>query len=149
MNGIFDYWKNTSRAVTNHLFGSISSIAFQPIPKMLSEATQRYGGNVMDLGSDGHRLIMEYNYSWLNGHRENDQIVDATVKKLVSGTRQMISGFIQQGKVPDIGTPLFANDAHQSQDVWGRFKEREFMRRVRNTVDPTGFFTSRTTNWAL
>jgi hypothetical protein len=149
MTGIYDYWKTTSSAVTNKLFGSISSIAFQPIPKMISEMTQKYGGNIMDLGSDGHRIIMEYNYSWLNGLAENELIVDATVKKLVGGTRQMVQKYIQQKKVPDIGTPLFANDAYHSQDYWGRFKERDFVKKVKDSVDPNGFFTARTVNWAL
>jgi hypothetical protein len=128
--------------------------------------TQKYGGNVMDMGDDGHRIILEYDYSYVNGLAENEKTVDKAIKDLYGGTRELITKFINEGKasqscdfdgfgayrfpqVPRISTPIFLNDAYGTQDYWGRFKEKDFIKRIKREVDPYFFFGTRTHSWKM
>jgi len=149
MKGVHDFWYQNSAPIVRNIFGSVASIAYQPVPKSISLATEKYGGNVMDMGSDGHRIIMEYDYSYPNGFRQNERDVLAATERLATGTREVIQKFIAQKKVPDIPVPLFMNDAYATQDMWGRFGKTDFMKKVKKQVDPEGVFGTRTYNWKM
>ncbi|KAF2665625.1 FAD binding domain-containing protein [Microthyrium microscopicum] len=149
MTAVHNHWKNTSAQVSDKIFGSVASVAYQPMPKLISQQTKKYGGNVMDMGEDGHRIILEYDYSYINGFAENERIGDKANRELYSGVRSIIQKFMNDGKLPNISTPLFMNDAYHAQDFWGRFKERDFMKSVKAKIDPGDFFGKRTHGWKL
>ena len=60
------------------------------------------------------------------------------MKNLYRGMDNHISEFVDEGVLPDVYRPLFMNDAHYSQDYWGRISAgwREKAKDVRERYDP-------------
>jgi hypothetical protein len=99
MNEIFGHWKNTSSPVVSRLTGSIASIAYQPLPKLFSQMTKKHGGNLMDMGDEGDRIILEFDYSYLVNSAANEATVDQANQRLYGGMRDKIQGFVRQRAV--------------------------------------------------
>jgi hypothetical protein len=99
MNEIYGHWKNTSAPVVSRLGGSIASIAYQPLPRLISQMTKKYGGNLIDMGDEGDRIILEFDYSYLVNSAANEAAVDQANQKLYGGMRDRIQGFIRQKAV--------------------------------------------------
>jgi hypothetical protein len=99
MTAVHNHWKTASAPISHKIFGAVASIAYQPVPRLISQQTRKHGGNVMDMDDDGHRIILEYDYSYINGYAENEVAVDKATNNLVGGTREIIQKFIQENKV--------------------------------------------------
>jgi hypothetical protein len=102
MTSIYDHWANVSKPFISSTFGSIASIAFQPLPRLISEATRKWGDNFIDMGTEGHRIVLEYDYSYVNGFESNAQAVEKTNLDLINGTRKVIANHIDKKNVSSI-----------------------------------------------
>jgi hypothetical protein len=90
LNSVHDHWANVSKPFVSNTFGSVASIAYQPLPRLISEATRKWGDNFMDMGTEGDRIILEYDYSYINAFQSNADAVDKITQKVVTGTRGLI-----------------------------------------------------------
>jgi hypothetical protein len=99
MNEIYGHWKNTSAPVVSRLVGSIASIAYQPLPRLISQMTKKYGGNLIDMGDEADRIILEFDYSYLVNSAANEVTVDQANQKLYGGMRERIQGFVRRQAV--------------------------------------------------
>lgn len=146
LEAIHSHWKNTVKGVLG-VAGIIGSIAYQPIPKTLARKALERGGDLIDLDEDVDRIIIEFNLSYW--FEIDDDTVDKATTELYQGTRNLVTGFQQSGKLPDAYLPLFMNDAYFRQDYFGRLRTADFARSVRDRYDPEGFFRSQTKGWKL
>lgn len=144
LGDIYNHWRNTTESVIDTL-GLIGSIAFQPVPKRLARKAKEAGGDLLDLDDDIDRVILEFDFAWISS-LDNERM-DAAVKKLPQGAKQIVDEYTAAGKLPEAYLPLFGNDAYYSQDYFGRLRTADFARRVRDQYDPEGFFASRTGGW--
>jgi hypothetical protein len=146
LGAIHNNWKNTAKGIKG-VAGVIGSIAYQPIPKTLSRKTREMGGDLIDLDDDVNRIILEFNISyWFD---IDDKTVDQATQQLYQGTRDLVTGFQQSGKLEDVYLPLFMNDAYWRQDYFARLRTTDFARSVRDRYDPEGFFRSQTKGWKM
>lgn len=146
MGAIHSNWKNTIKEVIG-VSGIIGSIAYQPIPKTLARKAREMGGDLIDMDDDVDRIILEFNISyWLD---IDTKTIDPATQKLNQGTRELVTGFQQSGKLPDAYLPLFMNDAYFRQDYFGRLRTADFARSVRDQYDPEGIFRTRTKGWKM
>lgn len=53
----------------------------------------------MDFGDEAHRIILEFDYSYLNPIPANDMLVDVANQRLYGGMREIITDFIAQKTV--------------------------------------------------
>ncbi|KAF1913849.1 hypothetical protein BDU57DRAFT_324528 [Ampelomyces quisqualis] len=146
LEAMHSHWKDTVKGVLG-VAGIIGSIAYQPIPKMLARKARERGGDLIDLDEDVDRIILEFNLSYL--FEIDDNTIDKATTALHQGTRSLVTGFQQSGKLPDAYLPLFMNDAYFRQDYFGRLRTADFARRVRDRYDPEGFFRSQTMGWKM
>jgi hypothetical protein len=146
LSAIHDNWKKTAKGILG-VAGIIASIAYQPIPKMLARKAREMGGDLIDLDDDVDRIILEFNLSyWFD---IDDNTVDQATQQLNQGTRKLVTGFQQSGKLPDAYLPLFMNDCYFRQDYFARLRTTDFARRVRDQYDPEGFFRAQTKGWRM
>lgn len=141
MGAVYDHWRNTTESVIA-VPGIIGSIALQPIPKMLARKALERGGDLIDLDEEVDRIIIEFNYSYT--FASDDETMDAATQEVYKGTRELVTQFQSEGKLPDAYLPLFANDGYYRQDYFGRLRTADFARAVREQYDPNGFFVQRT-----
>ena len=116
---------------------SLLSIDLQPIPKSLTDASKRQGGNAINL-PDGP-------YYWLNYlistpptlSQAQYDAVQESFKQLVESTPS----------AKDL--PLFLNDAHVDQNPLLTFSTYPRLKAIKQKYDPDGFFTKSTGGWAF
>jgi hypothetical protein len=148
MGAIHTNWRNTTKGILG-VAGIIGSIAYQPIPKILARKAREMGGDLIDLDDDVNRIIMEFNLSyWFD---IDDHTVDEATKQLFWGTRNAITGFQQNGKLPEAYLPLFMNDAYFRQDYFSRLSSasQSLARSARDRYDSENFFLSQTKGWKM
>lgn len=138
METFYSSWRNTS-AASKDVFGIISSLAMQPIPKSLPSIARAQGGDLLDLDDDVDRLIFELDYSYVFEGLDEDT-VDATMQSTYNGLKTLVDGYVADGSLPDVYRPLFMNDAYFREDYWGRLKpaKKQFAQSVAARVDPDG-----------
>lgn len=146
LGAIYANWRNTTQSILG-VAGLIGSIAFQPIPKTLARKAKERGGDLIDLDDDVDRVIIEFNLSYWLGI--DDHTVDQATEQLHWGTRNLVTGFQQSGKLPDAYIPLFMNDAYFRQDYFGRLRTADFAQEVRVRYDPDNFFRDQTKGWKM
>jgi hypothetical protein len=144
LGDIYDNWRNTTESVIDAV-GVIGSIAFQPIPKRLARKAKEAGGDMLDLDDDVDRIILEFDLSWLSPL--DNKRMDAATQQFYTGSKSLVEQYQASGKLPEAYLPLFANDAYYRQDYFGRLRTVDHARTVRDAVDPSGFFASRTGGW--
>ena len=148
MGAIHANWKNTTRDILG-VAGIIGSIAYQPIPKILTRKAREMGGDLLDLDDDVNRIILEFNLSyWFD---IDDHTVDEATGQLHWGSRNLITDFQKSGKLPDAYLPLFMNDAYFKQDYFARLRSssQSLARNARDLYDPEGFFRTHTKGWKM
>ena len=141
MGAYYEHWRNTTESVIG-VSGLIGSVAFQPMPKLIARKAREMGGDMLDLDEDVDRIIMEFDYSYLLAL--DDATIDDANQRLYGGMRDLVTGFIDSGKLADAYLPLFMNDGYFRQDYFGRLRTADMARTVRNQYDPEGFFAART-----
>lgn len=143
MQSYYDHWVETSDSI-RLVPGLISSVAFQPIPKRLTRVAKEKGGDLLDLDDSVDRIIMEFDYSFL--FNTDFDTVDKAMQTLYGGMKERVTGFINNGTLPNAYLPLFMNDAYFREDYFGRLKPENaaLAKSVRATLDPNGLFFNRT-----
>ncbi|KAK7189489.1 FAD binding domain-containing protein [Paraphaeosphaeria sporulosa] len=144
LGAIYDNWRNTTESVIDAA-GLIGSIALQPIPKRLARKAMEAGGDMIDLDDEIDRIILEFDLSWLSPL--DSARMDVATQKFYTGSKDLVEQYQADDKLPEGYLPLFANDAYYRQDYFGRLRTADFARTVRDAVDPSGFFASRTGGW--
>lgn len=72
------------------------------------------------------------------------EIMDKAIADTYNGINDIILGYIQQGKLPDVPRPLYLNDINSRQEYWGRLDTKPKAIEAKEKYDPNGFFTGRT-----
>jgi hypothetical protein len=71
--------------------------------------TKKHGGNLMDMGDEGDRIILEFDYSYLANSAANEVAVDQANQKLYGGMRDKIQGLVRQKAVSHISKTMSAS----------------------------------------
>lgn len=145
LGAIHANWRTTTEKALA-VPGLIGSIAYQPIPKSMARKARERGGDLIDL-DDEDLIIIEFNYSYLL--KTDDEVIDKATTQLYQGTRDLVTGFQQSGKLAEAYLPLFMNDCYFRQDYFARLRTADFARGVRDRYDPDGFFRDRTKGWRM
>lgn len=165
MKAVYDNWKKTAKSI-QIVPGVIASIAFQPVPKIMARKAKERGGDLIDLDDDIDRIILEFNSEFCSERHKAketaDEVtvsyimnqiaadkIDQATQQLYQGTRDVVTGFQQSGKLPQGYLPLFMNDCYFRQDYFARLRTADFARSVRDQYDPEGFFRDRTKGWKM
>jgi hypothetical protein len=146
LGAIHANWRKTIQSISG-VSGVIGSIAYQPIPKVLARKARERGGDLIDLDDDVDRIMLEFNISYLLDI--DDSKVDQATQRLYGGSRDIVTGFQQSGKLPQSYLPLFMNDCYFRQDYFGRLRTTDFARSVRDRYDPDNFFRDQTKGWKM
>ncbi|KAL4878318.1 hypothetical protein BJY04DRAFT_114143 [Aspergillus karnatakaensis] len=143
MQTYYDHWFNMTNTVLD-VPNMIGSLALQPMPRAITAKAKERGGDLLNFPTDQDYIIIELDFSY--AFAASDNKIDSANKNLYRGFDALISGFIEDGVLPDGERPLFMNDAYYSQDYWGRLSpaSREVARGAREMYDPEGFWQRRT-----
>jgi len=63
MMGYYDGWRANARSVGN-VYGLVASIAFQPMPMIITRKSNQYGGVALNIDDSVDHLIFELDYSY-------------------------------------------------------------------------------------
>jgi hypothetical protein len=74
----------------------------------------------------------------------DDNSTEAALVAEYTALDTQIQKFIDDGVLPDVYRPLFMNDAHGTQDYWGRISTADQARATREKYDPEMFWQNRT-----
>jgi hypothetical protein len=99
------------------------------------------------MDDDVNRLLLEFNISYFFDF--DTKGIDPATQQLHQGTRELVTGFQRDGKLPEAYLPLFMNDAYFRQDYFSRLRTVDFARSVRDQYDPEGFFRTQTKGWKM
>lgn len=134
MEAFYEKWQNTLSKVKDSE-GFIFSFGFHPITKALLEASQRAGGNAMDIPpSDGPLFVVLINPVWKLA--EDDTSIFTEVEHLVAELRDLArdKGLLHRY--------IFTNYGYSKDDVIAGYG-KESMSRLRaasQKYDPEGIF---------
>lgn len=156
-NQLFDEWYKEARSIqlaepNNYVF----SMAFQPVPHQLAQASIKNPSGVNLLGLDpnhGDKVFMEYTASYTT--RSIDQSARDHLTKLVdtglSNVQKDFAGLeptnYKSGDLQEASyQPLFMNDAMYDQDVFASdgSANHDKLVQIQSERDPKGFFAKRT-----
>ncbi|KAK4197158.1 bifunctional solanapyrone synthase [Triangularia verruculosa] len=115
--------------------GFIFSFGFHPLTKSLLEASQKAGGNAMDISpEDGPLFVLLINPIW--ALPQDDSRIFAAVENLVAELRQLAT---ERGALHRY---IFTNYAYQSDDVMAGYGKEslERLKAVSAKYDPEGVF---------
>jgi hypothetical protein len=158
----FETWKHyvfpdNLRGLLN--LGFIFSIAFQPLPVGIAEASKTVNplGNVLGLAPEfGDHVWMEYDISWLSGL--NDDLVHSMAMDITDSILQyskttyagVLPSHYQTGDVEEVSyNPIFLNDAMYDQKPLESYGQATYdrLKRIQQAYDPSGLFPSRTSGF--
>ncbi|KAF2866830.1 hypothetical protein BDV95DRAFT_598711 [Massariosphaeria phaeospora] len=146
MEGLHSHWRNIS-STTLGVPGIVASIAWQPFPRKIAQEARARSPDLIDADDSVDRIIIEMNYSFIP-QSEYERMAD-TVEATYSGVRNRVLEWQASGKLPEAYLPVFMNYGFYRQDYFGRLRpeNRALARSVANSVDPQGFFRTRTGGW--
>ena len=156
-NQLFDEWYQEARKIQiaephNYVF----SMAFQPVPHQLAEASIKNpsGANLLGLDPNhGDKVFMEYTASYTTGKIDQSAIGHLTrlVDTGLSKVQENFAGLEPTNyKAGDLKAasyqPLFMNDAMFNQDVFASYgsANHDKLVQIQRERDPKGFFAKRT-----
>jgi hypothetical protein len=100
---LHNFWSRTTRDFVRKATGSSGVVVYQPVPKAVTQASERRGGNVMmDMagGAGVHDgLIVEYDYSYVFSNAANAANLEDTTRRMFSGAQDLINQFVRKGSV--------------------------------------------------
>ena len=134
--------------------GFIFSLAFQPMSYIIPQQSVAAGGNALGMKpSDGDRMWMEYDISWLTALEDDAahsmaQNITATIDEYAKTAYAGIpSTHYQSGDLEEVEySPIFYNDAMADQLSLQSYENDGYdkLKAIQKSVDPDGFFPSRT-----
>lgn len=154
LNYHYNTWKSYVMRVGIPFPGFIFSIAFQPYPKSIAQASLDRGGNALALDPrTGDHIFMEYDISWQLGVNDDtahsfamaitDEI-DRYAMDTYGGAA--CTNSVGPSQEDDSFTPIFMNDAMYDMQPLQSYKNGSYERllQAKRKYDPEGFFTERT-----
>lgn len=160
MTTLFETFYNTTSEVLLDS-GVIGTIAFQPMPRTITSKAIALGGvrsnpllknvypsnfilkqDLLSFPDTTDYIIMELDIS--HSLASDDDTTEAAIQQLYTALDNHVQNFITEGVLPDVYRPLFMNDAHGTQDYWGRISTADEARTVREKYDPELFWQKRT-----
>lgn len=136
----------------------IYSVAFQPLPVAIAEASLAKGGNAIALNPDaGAHIWLSYDISWLTklGDDHANQMaisitdsIDAYAKSTYKGVKPV--GYVEQNSnlllQDEEFLPIFMNDAMYDQKPAQSYGNGSFEKlcAINKKYDPEGFLNNRT-----
>jgi len=149
------HWKRASDAAFLRSISSLDlqlfSMAIQPIPSLLQNASVAAGGEIGSpiTPSPGARdkVWIEYDIEWMDAACDKS-CPDALKTLIDEALAYQKPASTDQTSSPDdweAYNPLFMNDAGPWQDVLGSYGADNYKRlmMIHDSVDPSGFFTTR------
>ncbi|RDL40051.1 FAD-binding-containing protein [Venustampulla echinocandica] len=134
--------------------GFIFSIAFQPMPYIIPAQSVAAGGNALGMKpTDGDRMWMDYNLSWLTPLGDDTahsmaMNITATIDEYAKKTYVGVpSTHYQSGDLEGLEYgPIFMNDATYDQKPLQTYENDGYnrLKTIQKSVDPEGFFPGRT-----
>lgn len=134
MESFYEKWQSTMSKVKD-AEGFIFSFGFHPITKALLEASQRAGGNAMDIPpSDGPLFVVLINPAWKLA--EDDARIFAAVEDLVAELRSLALDKDLLHRY------IFTNYGYAKDDVVAGYGEESVskLRAASKKYDPEGIF---------
>ncbi|MBE3042725.1 hypothetical protein IMZ48_09160, partial [Candidatus Bathyarchaeota archaeon] len=144
LGAVHESWRGISDEALENIPGVLATVSYQPFTKRMAGVACENGGDLLDVDDDVNRILVAFDYDHL--HPELYGAVDRLTVRGYMGVAEVVRGFQESGKLPEVYLPLFANDAYFRQDYFGRLKleRQELARRVANAVDPGEMWRSRT-----
>jgi hypothetical protein len=99
LKSIQTQWSDTSRPFVWNTWGGLASISYHPLPSLVSEATRRFGDCFVNIGDQSNRIILEFDYTYVNDFQSNADAVDKANQEVVSSMRKLIMDHIQNKKM--------------------------------------------------
>ncbi|OKL61452.1 hypothetical protein UA08_03482 [Talaromyces atroroseus] len=141
MTTLFEIFYNTTEEVIGDL-AMIGTIAFQPMPRTITSKALALGGDLLSFPDTTDYIIMELDISHFLASDDNS--TEAALQAEYTALNNQIQKFISEGVLADVYRPLFMNDAHGTQDYWGRISTADRARATREKYDPEMFWQNRT-----
>ncbi|KXJ87723.1 hypothetical protein Micbo1qcDRAFT_215589 [Microdochium bolleyi] len=150
MRSVYDLWVNVSNKV-KLVPGLVASIAFQPLPRVLTRKTRASAGgrDMLDLDDSIDRIVVELDYSFLSN--SDYPKIDPVMRETYDGIKKVGNDAVAAGLAEDGYLPLFQNDCFYPQDYYGRLRpERKALaQKVRAELDPQGLWRDRTAGFKI
>jgi len=120
------------------------SVDFQPLPSLFGKISESKGGNAMGLtASDPDRIVLIYQGAW--NLPSDDKLAHNIAKNLTAWLDEVVPQWMEEAGMPkDTYMPLFLNDAMYDQQVFQSYRDYEKFKALQQSVDPKGFFRTRT-----
>jgi hypothetical protein len=123
-----------------------ATIAYQPFPRTIGQASAARGGNAMGLtANDKDRFILEI--AGIYNKSEDDDLVLAMGKEFTDALNKQLGPLKTQAKAAGVEIedylPLFMNDAGPDQDVMATYKDVAKFKALQRSVDPNGLWSKR------
>ncbi|TID27652.1 FAD-binding domain-containing protein [Venturia nashicola] len=142
---IEDIWNKVSQSYIKRAKGTVTAtIAYQPFPRTVGQASEKRGGNAMGLSAnDKDRFILEV--AGIYNKSDDDDLVQAMGKEFTDALAKKLNTQIQSKALDDLETynPLFMNDAGPDQDVMATYKDAVEHMKLQMSVDPKGLWAKR------
>jgi hypothetical protein len=94
-----NYWNRATSDFVKKATGSAGIVVYQPVPKFVSQASARHGGNIMDMSESHNSIILEYDYSFMFNNNKNAQNLEDTTRRMFSGAQDLITQFVRKESV--------------------------------------------------
>ncbi|KAF7190653.1 putative FAD-linked oxidoreductase [Pseudocercospora fuligena] len=156
-NNCFDTWYSLGKkSQLGELDNYVFSLAFQPVPHQLAQASVSNPNSVNLLGLDpklGDKVFMEYDVSWLlpSTDQKAAAAITAQTQPVQDYRKQKYAGVkptnYQSGNLEFAASrPLFMNDAMFNQDPLRSYPDDVYakLKQIQRQRDPNGFFSKRT-----
>jgi hypothetical protein len=120
------------------------SVDFQPLPSVIGKISKSKGGNAMGLtASDPDRIVLIYQGAW--NLPSDDEAAYKIAREVTSWLDEVVPQWMEEAGMPkDTYLPLFLNDAMYDQPVLQSYRDYEKFKALQKSVDPNGFFSTRT-----
>ncbi|KAF7569057.1 GlcD FAD FMN-containing dehydrogenase [Pyrenophora tritici-repentis] len=119
------------------------SVDFQPLPSIFGKVSATKGGNAMGLtSSDPDRIVLIYQGAW--NLATDDELAYGIARKITAWLDEVVPQWLEEAGMPkDLYLPLFMNDAMWDQPVLQSYRDYEKFKALQKSVDPNGFFSTR------
>jgi hypothetical protein len=121
----------------------MSSLAFQPFPRIFGAQSDLVGGNAMGLTTgDKNRFVVEMNQLWFNGKYDADalEIGKQFQAALEAQKAQIMTTASATNASLETYTPFYMNDAADDTAVLASYKKYDQFKALQREMDPEGLW---------